>query len=160
MSFQVAAGSPARCRDIRTPFFVSHKNRSNTCGRFGSPSGGTLNSLTRHFCFFCNVLMWHSAVIAELRQLMIVARPQTRPPPLSLSLCAVPRSRAGILMNTWRWSSADRQAPGCGAGVVLVVVLGEGWAGQRPRVTPKLSNKSCSFTVLTPWPLLPVRHSV
>lgn len=89
VSFQVTAGSPARCRDIRTPFFVSQKSRSNTCGRFGSPSGGTLNSLTRHFCFFCNVLMWHSAVIAELRQLMIVARPQTRPPPLSLSLSAL-----------------------------------------------------------------------
>lgn len=136
------------------------KSHSHTCGRFGSPSGGALNSLALHFCFSCNVLMWHHVAIAEPRQLMMPAQPQTRhpspPTPRSALFPTGPGcSGAGILMNTWRQSSADRQCSwlwrsGDGGDRVA-----RGGVGQRPRVTPQLSNKSCSFKVVTP-----ARHSV
>lgn len=69
--------------------------------------------------------MWHTDVIAEL-EAADDPRSTTNKASPSLSLSALfPTglrcSGAGILMNTWQRRSVDRQAPGCGAGVVLLV---------------------------------------
>lgn len=104
------------------------------------------SSSHQHLWLLCLSFWWtikfaHSSLLLFLQRAYVAplryrcaeaaddARSTTNKASLSVSLCAVPAalrcSGAGILMNTWRQSGTDRQAPGCGA----VVMAAIGWWG-------------------------------